>query len=204
MRASTDRFLPMTPAPAHAGTGAQRERRRRRRELPRARAPPPSRAHQDAGLAVALGEAPLLARVWPQRDCGAEQEHDAGEPDQVDERLHEHLEVDRAARVDLVGDHEEILGARPVGADSDLARRGLLGEVPVAPGAEDTEPLSAARDVEDRAQLYRVCAAVLRETAVGEVIAPYAHGLAGLELALDRPPVGARAGDADREQDDRR
>src|SRR5438094_10597519 len=41
-----------------------------------------------------LGEPPLFASVRPERDHGADQEDDPREPDQVDERLDEHLQVD--------------------------------------------------------------------------------------------------------------
>src|SRR6266550_8704812 len=67
---------------------------------------------------------PLLARVRPERDHGAEQEDEAGEPDQIDERLHEYLQVDGAdgllLELELVADHEQILRAQPVMLDRDL------------------------------------------------------------------------------------
>src|SRR5207247_4955430 len=116
---------------------------RPQRAPPRGRAQP-SRARRHSRLAVALDEPPLLARVRPERDQRPEEKDDAGEPDQVDERLDEHLEVDGAVRVDLVGDPERILRARPVRADPDLPRARLLGELAVAARAEAAQVLAAA------------------------------------------------------------
>src|ERR1700755_493677 len=47
-------------------------------------------------------EAPLLAGVRPPRDERSENEDDAADPDQVDERLDEHLEADLLAAEPLV------------------------------------------------------------------------------------------------------
>src|SRR5262245_4940494 len=68
-----------------------------------------------AGLGP-LRKPPLLAGVRPEGDHRADQENESREPDQVDERLHEHLQVDRAhgvpfAELELVADHEEVLRA---------------------------------------------------------------------------------------------
>src|SRR5207344_3477655 len=43
---------------------------------------------------VARCEPALLDRVGPHRDQRSRDEDEAGDPDEVDERLHEHLEVD--------------------------------------------------------------------------------------------------------------
>ena len=47
---------------------------------------------------VPRGKSPLLDRVGPHRDQGAGHEEEARGPDEVDQRLHQHLEVDRAVR----------------------------------------------------------------------------------------------------------
>ena len=89
--------------------------------------------HYDLGRRrpVAHGEAPLLARVRPDRHDRAEEEDEPGEPDQVDERVDDRLEVDRAVRVHLLGDQEQILAGQPVRADRDLVRDLLLDRVAV-------------------------------------------------------------------------
>ena len=61
----------------------------------------------------------------------AEQEDEPGEPDQVDERVDDRLEVDRPVRVHLLGDQEQVLAGQPVGADRDLVRDLLLDRVVV-------------------------------------------------------------------------
>src|SRR5262245_40912416 len=97
-----------TRAPARAGTAVRPRRRTRRRASQRAQARASTRGGKtDRG--GALDEPALLAAVRPQRDHRAEEEHETGEPDEVDEGLHEDTEVDAAVGVDLLGDDEEIL-----------------------------------------------------------------------------------------------
>src|SRR4029077_14246854 len=88
-----------------------------------------SRSSRDRPGLRLPGKAALLARVRPEGDHGAEQEEKAGEPDQVDERFDQHLEVNRAVLFELVSDHEQVLRAEPVVLDRHLVRGLLIGEI---------------------------------------------------------------------------
>jgi hypothetical protein len=124
---------------------------------------------------LALGDVPrreptLLTRVRPQRDQRSEHEDEPREPDQVDERLHEDAEEDRAVVVDLLGDHEQILARERIGADPDLIRDLLLDAVGVLPRLDRAERVAAAADVEHRADLRRVRAVPLGQVAVRQPV----------------------------------
>src|SRR5438105_829036 len=185
-------------APGREGTATRQRAPLRRRRGPRWRA---RWSHPDEGAfgAVARGEAPLLARVGPERDQGAEQEDSTGEPDQVDERLHEHLEVHGAAlRVDLVRDHVDVLERQQAVPDRDLVRARALGGVVVLAGGDRAEIVTAAGEPEVRPQLARVRALPLRRALERERVARYLHRLPRLEALLADRLVGAAAGAADR------
>ncbi len=115
-----------------------------------------SHPRERVAAAVPDREAALFPRVRPERDPGAAEEDEPGDPDQVHERLHERLEEERAVLVDLVGDQEEVLPVQLVGPDRGLVGDLLLGEVAVLAGLERPEPLAVARDLDDGSNLLGV------------------------------------------------
>ena len=129
-----------------------------------------------------------------------------GEPDQVHERLDEDAEVDGAVVVDLLRDHEQVLAGRGSRADADLGRDLRIGAgdlVRVLARLERAEILAVAAHEQVRAHLGGVRRVALRQRCVGDLVAGDRERLPPRELALDDRVVGARAGDPDREQDDR-
>ena len=156
--------------------------------------------------AVPHGEASLLARVRPQRDDRAEQEDEPGEPDQVHERVDERLEVDRAVRVHLLGDQEQVLrrsasrsGSRP--RSRPAARPGSRS----CPGAMTCRAgRRRGRRRSSRGSRSRsaraACGARGRRACSSRDASSTGPGAS---LVLRDVSVGARAGDPDREQDDR-
>src|SRR5262245_23509322 len=159
------------------------------------------RSRSDGYRCAAPSEAPLLPLVRPHRDQRAQQEHQAGEPDQVDERVDERLDHDRAVAVELLADQEQVLGPQPVGADADLVRDLLLDWVAVLAGEVGAEASAVAGDGQASADLHAVRLPPRLRAEVAEIVAADAHRLAGLELARLRGAVRA-ARDPEREQDD--
>ena len=160
------------PRPARGGTAAPHRRRRPRRGARRAAAPTSMRSclRRDGAL-VALGEAAALSRIRPESDHGPGEEHEPRHPDQVDERLHEHLEVDASVGVHLVGDDVDVLCAEPVRVDGHLARHLLLGGVAVLPRFEPADQLPVAVDVDVSAYGGVVRPRFARQLAVRERVA---------------------------------
>ena len=179
---------------------------RRSRAPPRAAKRPGHHARRSGAGLVPLGEPALLDRVGPHRDDGAADEDEPGEPDQVHERLHEHLEVERPAglRRHLVGDREEVAEGARVVVDRHLVRDLLLDRVVVLARMERRDVGAAAGHVDGRADGRARSALLRREPPVGERVAGHLHRLAGTERPLAHRLVGARAGDPDREHDDGR
>ena len=95
-------------------------------------------------------EPPLLTPIRPERDERSEEEYQPRKPDEVDERLDEDAKVDASIRIDLLGDHEEILTRQLVTPYSDLVRHLLLDCVGVFSGLERPQVVTAAADAQRR------------------------------------------------------
>src|SRR5918996_5141861 len=165
-----------TPAPAPGETAARPRRRRRPRGAPRA-ARQASRRRRDADIARTLDEAALLARVRPEGDERAEQEDQAGDPDEVDERLDEDAEVHRSVRIGLLGYHEQVLAGERVAPDANLVRDLLLDRVRVLPRLEGAEIVVASRNAQRRADLGRIRGETLVERLVLQPVVADRHRL---------------------------
>src|SRR5262249_514097 len=143
---------------------------------------------------VAFGEPPLFACVRPERDERPADEDEAREPDEVDQRLLQGLEIEAPVRVDLVGDQEQVSSVQEVMPDRDLVRALVLGEVLVLPRLEAAEVAVAAIDVDacaDRAVVRLEARLVASED---EAIAGDVDGPTGRQARLPRRAVEARAG----------
>src|SRR5215207_8336959 len=128
-------------APSPAGTGPQRRRPRLPPAARRAGAQG-SRAGECLAAAVANRQPALLSGIRPEGDRGAAEKDEAGDPNQVDQRLYERPEEERAVGVDLVGDEEEVLPVEPVGPNRGLVGDLLLGEVAVLARPQRPERLT--------------------------------------------------------------
>ena len=101
-------------------------------------------------------------------------------------------------------DHEQVLAGDEVAADADLVGDLLLGRVRVLARLDGAEVVAAALDVEHRPDLGRIRRLALLERPVRQPVVADGERLAAGEPPLADRVVRARAGDADREQDDRR
>src|SRR5262249_27940800 len=135
-------------ARARAGTAARRRRQPRRRTPPPAPIPTPQ-LDPGGGRArrIPRRQAPLLDPIPPHRDERAEDEEESAGPDEVDERLDEHGQIDRFGTFVQRGGREDVTERARVVVDRRLVREVLAG-VRASAGVEG-EPLAMADDAEE-------------------------------------------------------